>query len=431
MKLRLISALAALAFALPIYAADGDEQQEKTNQFYIDAQIRPRGEYNNGYRNPRDKGDLPGWSINERARLTLGYARKNLEIKLGVQHVGIWGEDALTEKKGRVSMHEAWAKLITNNGRFFAIIGRQPLAYDGDRLISNLDWNVAGSWHDAVKLGYQDGKNALHLLFAYNQNNDVTKGGYYDNTGAKPYKTMYAGWYHFTAPKFPLNVSLALYSFGYECGTPEKGNTCYQQTFGTKVDYGYPQLNASLEAYYQFGHKVKDVTSSAFMVAINGYYMPATWVNIGLGFDYLSGLNPNSKKNTAFDPLYGAHHKFYGNMDYFYASTWNKWGLINPHLTGDFKLHPRSSLQVTYHYFAAAAKPSDFPGYEGVGRSLGSEIDLQFTYKVFKDITIQAGYSTMFGTKNMDALKGGNHKSWQDWAWVQININPRIFSIKW
>ena len=27
--------------------------------------------------------------------------------------------------------------------------------------------------------------------------------------------------------------------------------------------------------------------------------------------------------------------------------------------------------------------------------------------------------------------EGGNHKSWQDWAWVTLNINPRIFSTKW
>ena len=34
----------------------------------------------------------------------------------------------------------------------------------------------------------------------------------------------------------------------------------------------------------------------------------------------------------------------------------------------------------------------------------------------------------MFGTKTMDIVKGGYHKSWQDWAWVQLNINPRIFA---
>ena len=31
----------------------------------------------------------------------------------------------------------------------------------------------------------------------------------------------------------------------------------------------------------------------------------------------------------------------------------------------------------------------------------------------------------------MDIVKGGNHKSWQDWGWLTLNINPRILFTKW
>ena len=34
-------------------------------------------------------------------------------------------------------------------------------------------------------------------------------------------------------------------------------------------------------------------------------------------------------------------------------------------------------------------------------------------------------------TVTMDAVVGGNHKSWQDWAWMSLNINPRIFTTIW
>lgn len=44
---------------------------------------------------------------------------------------------------------------------------------------------------------------------------------------------------------------------------------------------------------------------------------------------------------------------------------------------------------------------------------------------------LTAGYSTMLGTKYMDAVKGGSHDAWQDWGWISININPRIFFAKW
>lgn len=46
-----------------------------------------------------------------------------------------------------------------------------------------------------------------------------------------------------------------------------------------------------------------------------------------------------------------------------------------------------------------------------------------------KDVKLSAGYSFMRGTKTMDAVKTGNHKSWQDWGWVSLNINPKVFSL--
>ena len=64
-------------------------------------------------------------------------------------------------------------------------------------------------------------------------------------------------------------------------------------------------------------------------------------------------------------------------------------------------------------------------------RGLGHEFDLHLTTKLMKDVTLQAGYSVMRGTDMMDYAKGGNRRSWQDWAWVSLNINPRIFSTKW
>ena len=48
-----------------------------------------------------------------------------------------------------------------------------------------------------------------------------------------------------------------------------------------------------------------------------------------------------------------------------------------------------------------------------------------------KDVSLSAGYSVMKGTKTMDNIKGGNHKRWQDWGWVSININPQILKVKW
>ena len=84
---------------------------------------------------------------------------------------------------------------------------------------------------------------------------------------------------------------------------------------------------------------------------------------------------------------------------------------------------------MNYHYFSAAQKP--LLGGEKLSKGLGSEIDTQVDWSIMKDVKLSAGYSFMLGTKTMDAVKGGNHSSWQDWGWVSLNINPKLFLAKW
>ena len=100
--------------------------------------------------------------------------------------MGVWGQDPQIDKNGRFIMNEAWAKL--NFGKhFFAQLGRQTLSYDDERILGGLDWNIAGRYHDALKLGYADKNNQLHLILAFNQNDETKIGGtYYVQAGAQP-----------------------------------------------------------------------------------------------------------------------------------------------------------------------------------------------------------------------------------------------------
>jgi hypothetical protein len=63
---------------------------------------------------------------------------------------------------------------------------------------------------------------------------------------------------------------------------------------------------------------------------------------------------------------------------------------------------------------------------------LGTELDVTAAYKVSKDIMVIGGYSQMFATETMVAIKGGAglNGTTNNWAWVMININPQIFSSK-
>jgi hypothetical protein len=62
---------------------------------------------------------------------------------------------------------------------------------------------------------------------------------------------------------------------------------------------------------------------------------------------------------------------------------------------------------------------------------LGSEIDFSLGYTVSKDIKVTGGYSQMFGSATLERVKGvTNPASTDNWAWVMISINPRIFTLK-
>ena len=125
-----------LAVSLSFLAIAAWAQEE--NQFTIDAQLRTRGEYNNGAGYPRYQSELPTTFINERARMSMDYERGMLELKLSAQHTGLWGQDGMNTANGRMTMNEAWAKLMPTK-EWFVKIGRQQLVYDDERILGSSD----------------------------------------------------------------------------------------------------------------------------------------------------------------------------------------------------------------------------------------------------------------------------------------------------
>ncbi|MDR0295279.1 MAG: alginate export family protein [Prevotellaceae bacterium] len=402
--------------------------QDAENETSVSIQIRPRAEYRNGALNPRDKGDLATGFVTNRARLSLEYKRSNLIMKVAAQHVGVWGQDPQVDRNGRFILNEAWAKFYMHK-YFYAQLGRQPLAYDDERILGTLDWNIAGRFHDALKFGYEQDRNKLHLILAFNQNDERIIGGTYYAPGAQPYKAMQALWYNYAESKF--SISALFLNLGIEGGDNAEPDTRYLQTFGLNAQFTDNMLKINNSVYAQTGKTVADVSVFAWMASLKATYI-INKINLTVGIDYLSGIGTGDTKHNAFNPLYGTHHKFYGTMDYFYASPFRSG--LNPGLWDKFaevKFFPSkiTSIAVTYHHFSLA-KSIEVAG-ENVKKSLGSELDFEFSWDIMKDVKLVGGYSFMLGSESMDIVKGGNHKSWQDWGWLSININPCVFFAKW
>ena len=407
--------MTTLALALLSLAAFSQE-----NQFYVDAQLRTRAEYNNGALAPRVEGTKPAFYINERARIGVGYQYGILELKAAVQHTGIWGQSDINAGLGNVAINEAWAKLKSKNG-WFLQLGRQQLVYDDERILGGLDWHVSGNWHDALKMGYESKAHKIHAIAAFNQARANVKGGYYD--GPMPYKFLGGAWYHFQADQTPFGLSLIFLDLGWEAGTAAvDAGTNHMQTLGTDITFKPSGFDFHAAAYYQMGKNIAGTPVSAWMASAKaGYQLNRTW-GMNLGYDYRSG-HDGSSTSKAFDQLFGTHHKFYGFMDYFLRTV--SLGLQDVQAGVICKASQKASLLLNYHYFATAQPAAN--GKKG----LGHEIDLQATISIMKNVTLMAGYSTMLGTETMDLVKGGSHKAWQDWLWIQLNINPRVFFTKW
>lgn len=405
------------------------QESEQKESFSMSAQLRSRAEYRNGALYPRSEGELPATFINNRARLSMSYVRSNLELKVSGQHVGVWGEDPQIDRDGRFMLNEAWGKLRFND--FFVQIGRQALSYDDERILGGLDWNTSGRFHDALKAGYEEGFSSIHLVLAFNQNEERINGGSYYRSGGQPYKSMQTLWYHYGNGTSPFNISVLAMNLGWELGDQGNASNGFMQTVGTYAHYkkGKWDMNGSL--YYQTGKSKANASVSAYMGSIFAKYAITSAWTVGAGSDYLSGNSRNSKKHRAFDPLYGTHHKFYGTMDYFYASSFINGlnpGLWDNQLAIFFKASQKVDMSLNYHYFTIANDVIN--AGERIKKGLGSEFDFQVNWSIMPDVKLMAGYSFMLGTESMSAVKGGNHKSWQDWGWISINISPKLFSLK-
>ncbi|MHA6280071.1 alginate export family protein [Salinimicrobium sp. CAU 1759] len=196
----------------------------------------------------------------------------------------------------------------------------------------------------------------------------------------------------------------------------------YLQTYGAFHNFNSGDLFGNVAAYGQTGER-NDRKVAAWYSGLNlNYKLSTTWT-LGIGGEYFSGTDrdEDSERIFSFTPLFGTNHAYNGLMDYFYVGNHqNDVGLLD--IYGKFSWKsPKTEFSIAPHFFSSAAEVG-----EGRDQFLGTEIDLVGLYKVRKDFTVGFGYSQMFGTESLEALKGGDKDATQNWAWVMLNFNPKL-----
>lgn len=409
----------------PIGVSEEEWYADSANfrRFNLDVELRSRAEYRNGYGTLRARGASPAFFINERARVGLDYQQKYLSLKLSAQHTGVWG-DGCTDKptQGNVDLYEAWARLQSAQGLFIQA-GRMALAYDDERIFGAHDWSVSARAHDALRFGYEGAVHRVHGVASFNQTREnIINDTFYD--GLMPYKSMQAVWYHYGNQQTPLKASFLFTNQTVQGGRDKDASfTASMQTVGAWVRYDYDDFYAKAEGYYQTGRDTSDNKIGSYLLAGRLGYRYAQLGSIEVGVDYYSGAKASEEKELhRFNTLYGSTHRFLGSMDYFVGSSVPSVGLWDCMAKVNVKPCRNVTAYLDYHYFLLGTKLTNLHS------QLGHEIDVQLDWQITPYATLQAGYSTMMATSTMFFFKGGNNMSWQDWGWLSLRVNPRVFS---
>ena len=199
----------------------------------------------------------------------------------------------------------------------------------------------------------------------------------------------------------------------------------YRQTAGAFFKFPIDAINFEGNAYYQSGKANATTDLNAYNIAIEAKYKPNNTM-FGLGFEMLSGTNQNgSTKNNSFFPLYGTNHKFNGFIDYFYVGNHaNNVGLNDIYAKAIFKIGEKSTLLTKVHHFSANANLTN-----NADAYLGTELDVVYTRKLMKTVSIKIGYSHMFASDSMSLIKGGrSNDNTNNWAWVMFTVKPTLFN---
>ena len=398
----------------------------------IDAnlQLRPRYEYRNGFKSLMTDNELPTSFVSQRSRLNVNFKKEKISAKLTLQNVRTWGDvkTTTTNDKNGIMLFEAWGEYYFDE-YWSSRIGRQVISYDNQRIFGEIDWLQQGQSHDAAIVSYKKGKHQLDLGAALNADSeDLFRNLYTTN-----YKNMQYAWYHANFSDFQMSLLALNTGFQYEEPVTTNLEIDYMQTFGTFLKYKKNKFDADLSLYAQTGKgklTSNNTTVTAYNAGFNLNYAFTNQIKAGLGYEYLSGKDQTDTENIikSFNPIFGTNHAFNGFMDYFYVGNHkNTVGLQDVYLKLNYAPN-KWNFAVTPHFFMTAADVKNPLAADTMDNYLGTEVDVTVGYSLHKNIGISAGYSRMFGTETLEVLKGGNKDLDNNWAYVMVNFNPKIFT---
>jgi hypothetical protein len=327
-------------------------------------------------------------------------------------------------------------------------IGRQELTYGDDRFISASEWNSVQRTFDAAKIRYESDALWVDAFFARVV---LPKDDHFDQSN--PHDNLFA--LYTSARRLVSWQDTEVYFLSHNVG-PESYNLIANGSHGTRPRDIYSlgtrwkslpgQLRGwdyTLEIIGQFGSAdnsgAQRLGQESYGLFGSGGF---TWTNawsrprLGLGYEGGSG-DSNSKdgKSETFENLFGAPHKFYGQMDLFGPRN-----MRIPRISASF--NPTKNLFVTADYLlfwladthdslypetAAARSGNGYGIHPGFNSFVGSELDLVASYTVKRVADLQLGFGHFFVgdyiKQSVGSVPANGGAMDANWFYVQTRIN--------
>ncbi|MCD6200815.1 MAG: hypothetical protein J7K46_03305 [Bacteroidales bacterium] len=413
----------------------------------ITAEIRPRFEYRHGYKTLFPDQAEPAVFISQRTRLNADFAGKSFRAYVSTQNIRVWGDVSQLNKvdKYAMSVHEAWGEILFSESVSLKI-GRQEIIYDDHRIFGNVGWTQQARSHDAAMLKLKPNENHhVDLVVAYNAGQESLYRETYTLTNYKTFQVMH---YQGRIGKSSLNFLFLNNGLPYDADPDSsvyKEKVSYSRTVGGRYSMKREKFGLNMAAYYQGGkNKMHNNLSAYYLAGDLSLYLIGPF-SFGAGFEVLSGTDTRSRgvsgaTDHSFTPFYGTNHKFNGWMDYFYVGNHGgNVGLIDIYFPFKLTLEKIGIILVSHTLRPAAtlatktAVPGEWTEYH---QALGTEFDLSVAWKMAKNVTVAGGYSRMFSSQAMQALKypdipdGEFNKNTNHWAWVMVTFKPTLFTRK-
>lgn len=421
--------LSLLIFCIPFSGLAQSELE-------INADIRSRLQFRNGYRQLRPDGEDPVALIFQRNRLNVSYKYKNIvETFFSVQDIRIWGEQGQFEDTPNAGLFQAWGE-IALSPKWKVKVGRQGIVFDDGYLFGLRTWREGGLAHDALNFKFKDttAKFEAQVVLALNQSQaSNTPTAFTSNL----YKNLQVLWLKKSLGKSDLAFIFANRALQRLSDTAN----VYTQTFGPTLNLRLGAFKLNGFFYYQIGKDNNNLDRRAYTWTAKLTYTPNTKWQSTLGIDVLSGTDlfdqndANFAQNRTFDNLYAYRHRYWGHMDYFYVGFNPSVGLQNLMLKNQWKINDKLTANLDFHSFYTHADLLDpsSPANQNItiNKHLGTEVDFVLKYQPYSFVTFRGGYAQMFGTRSLEVLNvrgsNGDRNNLNNWIWLELRFTPKLF----